>query len=86
MERWKKEVVKVQAKIESAHNSAESATKRLFPEGTKFDMGNHRYKVIGHESNEHRRFGLDLKNVKNLSTRPIDVLNEIDRIENISIP
>jgi hypothetical protein len=57
-----------------------------FPEGTRFDLGNHRYRVIAHETNEHRKFGLDIKNMKNHSTRPIDLAKEIEDIENVKRP
>lgn len=72
--------------IETARENAEELLKCYFPEGTKFDLGNQRYRVIAHESNEHRWFGLDIKNVKNHSTRPIDLAKEISDIDNIERP
>lgn len=76
----------VQSLFAKAKRNADQFMKGHFPEGTKFDLGNHRYRVIAHETNEHRKFGLDIKNVKNHSTRPIDLAKEIDKIENIKRP
>lgn len=79
----KEDLIHVQSLFLKAERNAQEFMKVHFPEGTRFDLGNHRYKVIAHETNEHRKFGLDIKNVKNHSTRPIDLEKEIDNIENI---
>lgn len=83
---WKRQIVNAQQRIDEAEYNAKETVKTFFPIGTKFDLGNHRYKVIDHAFNQHRNFGVDIKNVKNFSTRPIDILNEMERIENISLP
>lgn len=82
----KEDFIHVKNLIKEANDNIREFLECHFPEGTRFDLGNHRYKVIAHETNEHRKFGLDIKNVKNFSSRPIDLEKEIDNIENIKRP
>lgn len=76
----------VDSLFEKARKNAREFMESHFPEGTRFDLGNQRYRVITHETNQHRKLGLDVKNVKNQARRPIDVGKQRDRIKNIERP